>query len=75
MDVRVKFGDSMLNNGRIIRLFAGCIVLHTIVQYLIVFCSRRDKASVVISGRFVELIIPDIYRHAKFRYHRLNLYR
>ena len=25
MDVRIEFGDSMLNSGRIIRLFAGRI--------------------------------------------------
>ena len=41
MDVSVKFGDSMLNSGRIF------------VQYLIAFCIRLEAAGDVISCRFV----------------------
>ena len=59
MVVLVKSGDSMLNGGRIIRLFAGrtrsshcCAVL-----YFIAFCSRSEVASDVISGSFVEPIV------------------
>ena len=39
MDVPVKFGDTMLNCGRIIRLFPGAPLLRTSVQYLIAFCA------------------------------------
>ena len=40
VDVRVRFGDSVLNRCRIIRLFAVRTILHTSVQYLNAFCSR-----------------------------------
>ena len=54
MGVRVKFGDYRLNSGRIIRLFAD----RTLVQYLIVFCSRPEAASEVASVRLLRLIVP-----------------
>ena len=59
MDIRVKFGDSMLNSGQIIQLLPAAPVLRTFVQYLMVFCSRPETAWDVISSRFVELTVPD----------------
>ena len=72
MDVRVNFGDSLLNNGwpnysTHCRLYP---FLRTSVQYLIAFCSRPEAASDVISGRFVRLAVPDKY--VKFHGRRLN---
>ena len=40
------------------------------LQYLIASCSRLEAASVVISGRFVGLTVPD--KGVKFRFPRLN---
>ena len=60
MDVGVKCGDSRLNSGRIIRLIADRIRLHTFVQYLIAFYSRQKAASDVTSGVLVELIGMDV---------------
>ena len=48
MDIRARFGDSRLNNGRIIRLFGwqdSFFYLRTFVQYLVVFGSRSEAAS------------------------------
>ena len=45
-------------------------VLHTFVQYLIAFGSRREATSGVISDRFVRLIVAD--KSMKFRDPRLN---
>ena len=59
MDVRVKLGDSMISSGRIIRLFAGRIVLRTCVQYLIAFCYRPETDSDVLCSRFVAMLVPD----------------
>ena len=56
LNVHAKFGTSRLHCGRIIRLFVDRTVLRTFVQYLIAFCSRPEKASDVISGRFVRQI-------------------
>ena len=56
MHVRVNLGDSMLNSGRIIRLFAGR--------------TRPEAASDVISGSFVGPTVPD--KCVQFRDHRLN---
>ena len=67
MDIRIKFGDYMLNSGLIIRLFAP--VLRTFVLYLIAFCSRPEPASEVISGRFIALTFPN--PRVKFRDPRL----
>ena len=64
VDVRAKFGDSMLNNGRIIRLFG-----RTSVQYIVTFYSRLETASGVVSGKFVEPILPD--KRVKYRGPRL----
>ena len=63
----------MVNSGRIIRLFAGRIRFTHFVQYLIAFCSRRETASDVLSGRFVGPIFSN--KCVKFRYPRLNRYR
>ena len=61
MNVSVKFGDSVLNSGQIIRLFASRIRFthFCAVMYLIVFCSRLEAASDGISGRFVGPTVPD----------------
>ena len=59
MDVRVKYDDSMLNSGRIIRLRPLGPILRTIVQNLIAFSSRPEAASDVISGTVVGPIVPD----------------
>ena len=67
MDVRVKFGDSVLNTGRIVRLFVG----RTFVRYLIAFCNRPEAANDVVSGMFVRPLFRD--QCVKFRDHRLNL--
>ena len=48
MGVTVKVSDSMLNNGRIIGLFAGRIRF----THLCIFCSRQEAANGVISGSF-----------------------
>ena len=45
MDVCVEFGNSKLNIGRIIRLFAGRTWLCTFVQYLIALSSQREAAN------------------------------
>ena len=63
MDVSVKFGDSMLNGGRIIRLFVG----RTFVQYLIAFSIRQEAAIGVISGRFVRPIEPGLNRSGEIQ--------
>ena len=55
MDV---LGDSRLNSGRIIRLFAGRTRLRTFVQYFVAFPAYR-KQIVMLSGRIVRPIIPD----------------
>ena len=70
MDVRVEFGDSVLNSGRIIRLFAGAPVIRTFVQYLVAFSSPAEAASEVISSSFVGLTATD--KSVKFRDPRLN---
>ena len=59
MNVRVKFGVSTLNSGRIIRLLPVAPILRTFVQYLLAFCSRPEAVSNVICGRFGRLIISD----------------
>ena len=65
MNVRVKFGDSMLSGGRIIRFFAGRTrFFRTFVQYLIVSCSRPEAAIDVIFSRFVGPIVH--HKHANF---------
>ena len=69
MDVPVKFGDSTLNSGRSIQLFAGCTILCTFVQYLTAFCSRAE-ASDVISSMFLSLTVTN--KLVKFRNPRLN---
>ena len=69
-DVHTGFGDSRLNNGRISRLCLAGPVLHTYVQYLITFCSRREAASDVISGMFVGAVVLD--KRVKFHDPSLN---
>ena len=59
VDVIVKRGDSGLKRGRFIRLAAGWSRFTPFMQYLIVFCSRLEAASDVISGRFVSPIVLD----------------
>ena len=60
MNVRAKFGDSTWNNGQIIWLFLSVTpIVCTFVQYLIPRCSRQEAASVVLSGMFSRLIVPD----------------
>ena len=49
----LKFGDSRLNSGRIIRLSSG-----QPDPFLVAFCSRHEAASDAKSGRFVRLIVP-----------------
>ena len=70
MNVCLKYGDSTLNTGGIIRLFAGRTGLSTIAQYLNAFCSRPEESSVVISGKFVGLTIR--HKYLKFRDPHLN---
>ena len=70
VDVCAKFGDSRLNSGRIIRLFAGQTRFTHFVQCLIAFCSQPETASDVISGTFVGLIVHD--KLVKFCNPRLN---
>ena len=61
MDVRVKFDDSMLNNGRVIRLFdRPDPFLRPCVQHIIAFFSRPERASDVTSGVAVESVDIDI---------------
>ena len=57
VDVHVKFGDSLLNSGRLIHLCLATPVLHNFVQYLITFYIQPESASDVISATFVRLII------------------
>ena len=59
MDICAKFGDSRLNNGRIILLWPVGPVLRTFVQYLIAFCSRSEAPGDVISGMFVVPVVLD----------------
>ena len=68
--VYVKFGDSALNSGQIIQLFACCTLLHTFVQYIFAFCSRPGTSSDIISRRFWGSIVPD--KPVKFRGPRFN---
>ena len=70
MGVCEKFGYSMLNSGRTIRLWPSVPVLRTCVQYFIAFCSRLETASDVVSSKFVRPIIPD--KPVKFRDPHLN---
>ena len=72
MDVNIKVGDSTLNRGLIIRLFADRTRLRNLMQYLTEFCSREEAASDVISGRFVKLIVRD--KSIKFCDPRKNIY-
>ena len=69
MDVHAKFGDSMLNSARIIRLWPAGPVLCTFVHYLIAFCSRPETATDVTLS-FVGPIVPD--GRVKFCDPRLN---
>ena len=59
MDIHIKFGDSTLNNGRIIRLFAGRISFTHFWAVFKYFCSRLEAASDVVSSRFVEPTVPN----------------
>ena len=62
VDVRAKFGDSRLNNGRIIRLFGRPDSFYALlgsIYYLNTVCSRLETASDVVFGRFVRSIVPD----------------
>ena len=59
MDVHVKFGDSTLNRGQIIRLLAGRTRLRTFVENLVAFCGRPEADNEVILSRFVRLIVSD----------------
>ena len=56
MDVGVKFGDSILEHDRIIRLFADRI---RFVPYLFAFYSRPQEANDVTPGKFVTPTDPD----------------
>ena len=55
MNVRSPFDEYGLNSGRII----GPVLRITIIQYLIVICSRPEETSIVISSRFVGPAVPD----------------
>ena len=73
MDIRVKFGNSALNRGRVIHLFADrSRVTHFYVSFklLIAFCSRPEAANDVVSGTFMELTVPN--KCVKFRHTCLN---
>ena len=59
IDVRAKFGDSILNSCRIIRLWPTRPALRSFVQYLIAFCSQPETASDIIFSRFVGPIVPN----------------
>ena len=65
--------DSRLNSCRIIPLWPAGLVLRTFGQYLIVFCSRLEAVSDVVSGRFVRPFVP--FKCLKFRDPRLNYSR
>ena len=54
----VTFCDSMLNSGRIIRLFGQTRFMH-FCAYFIAFCSRPEAVSGVISGKFMVPIVRD----------------
>ena len=72
MDVRITFGKSGLNSGRIILTLwpAGPALRITFVHYLIAFGSRPEATSDAISGRFVGPVIPD--NRVKFSDPRIN---
>ena len=55
-DVRIKCGDSVLNRGRIVKLFAGLTRFTDFCQRI--FCSRSEAVTDAISGKLVWLIIP-----------------
>ena len=68
--VPASFGDSRLNRGRIIQLFARPDLLYALLCSIGALCSQREAAIDVISGRFVEPIVPD--KFVKFSDPRLN---
>ena len=70
MDVRVKFGDSMLNSADFFNALPAAPVLRTFVQYLIAFFGRPEAAIDVICGAFVGQIVFD--KDVKFRDPCLN---
>ena len=71
MDVRVKFSDSMLKCGQIIRLFAGHTrFTHVCVIFTCIFQPTGKGNSDVIYGKFVGPNVPD--KPIKFRNPRLN---
>ena len=53
-----------MNSGQIITLWPARRVLRSFVQYLIVFFSRPEATSDVVSGMLVRPIVPN--KHAKF---------
>ena len=53
MDVRVKLGESMLNSGRLIRLFEGRTRFTQLLAVFNCICSRPETAGDVISGWLV----------------------
>ena len=62
MYVHIKFDDSALNSGRIIRLLARSHPFYALfVQYLIAFCGRPEAAS---DSRVVAPSVPN--KHVKF---------
>ena len=54
MDAKVKFGDSVLNSGRIIQIFAGRTRSTHFCAVFSAFCSRPEVDSDVISGVAVD---------------------
>ena len=59
VDTHVKFGDSRLNSGIIIRHFLSWAhFVHFYVVFNCIFFSRPEAAGAVISGMFVRLIVP-----------------
>ena len=67
IDIGVKFGDSMLNSGWIIRLFAASQVLRTFVQYLLYLATDRKRRHI---RQFCGVNCPD--KRVKFRDPSLN---
>ena len=59
MDDRVKFSDSTLNRGLIIRLVASWSRFTHFHYYSIAVYSRLEAASHVISGRHARLTVSD----------------